>query len=96
MELSPITLLGDLSRERSNWIDVRHYPDTVTLRRMIRLADFAAQNPVRWQVIRLKHDFPEMTQTDIAKTLRISQTTVSEHLAPVDLSRPDDYPDEEF
>ena len=61
--VSPIMLLRDLSRDRSNWIDVRHYPDTVTLRRMIRLADFAAQNPTRWQVIRLKHDCPGMTQT---------------------------------
>ena len=42
--VSPIMLLRDLSRDRSNWTDVRHYPDTVTLRRMIRLADFAAQN----------------------------------------------------
>lgn len=35
--VSPIMLLRDLSRDRSNWTDVRHYPDTVTLRRMIRL-----------------------------------------------------------
>ena len=93
--VSPIMLLRDLSRDRSNWTDVRHYPDTVTLRRMIRLADFAAQNPTRWQAIRLKHECPGMTQTEIARVLRISQSAVSEYLKPVDLARPDDYPEDD-
>ena len=77
--VSPIMLLRDLSRDRSNWTDVRHYPDTVTLRRMIRL----------------KHECPGMTQTEIARVLRISQSAVSEYLKPVELARPDDYPEDD-
>lgn len=93
--VSPLELLRDLSRDRSNWVDMRHYPDTVTLRRMIRLADFVAQNPARWQAIRLRHECPTMTQAEIAQVLRVSQSAVSEYLKPVDLARPDDYPEDD-
>ena len=36
-----------------------------------------------------------MTQTEIARVLRISQSAVSEYLKPVDLARPDDYPEDD-
>ena len=61
--VSPIMLLRDLSRDRSNWTDVRQ--------------------------------FNLMTQTEIARVLRISQSAVSEYLKPVDLARPDDYPEDD-
>ncbi len=92
---SALDLLEEFSQNRSSWIDIRRYPDSITLRRMIRLADFAAANPVRWQVIRLKYTCPEMTQQEIALALGISQQLVSDHLRPINLAQPDDYPEDD-
>lgn len=39
----------------------------LTFRHMIALADFAAANPVRWNVIRTHHMCPELKQKDIAQ-----------------------------
>ncbi len=85
---------GQLSRERSTWTDIKHYPSTITLRRMIRLADFVAEDPKRWKTIRLHFERPELSQEDLAKVLRISQAKVSLYLQDINLATPDDYPDE--
>lgn len=87
-------ILHELSNDRSSWTDVRHYPDTITLRRMIRLADFAAKYPLRWKAMRLRHYNQQMTQQQIADELGVSQAAVAEYLRPFDLSDPDDYPHE--
>lgn len=94
MGITPQTLLDELGGERSSWIDVAHYPDTLTLRRMLRLADFAAENPARWRVIRLAYECPELSYAEIGVILGISQATVCRHLAPVNLALPEDYPAE--
>lgn len=39
----------------------------LTFRHMIALADFAAANPVRWNVIRTHHMCPGLKQKDIAQ-----------------------------
>ena len=46
--LSQFQILAELAADRSSWLDIRHYPPTVTCRRMLRLADFAAAEPSRW------------------------------------------------
>ena len=59
-------VMGELYSDRSNWVDVRHYPSTVICRRMLRLADFAAADPARWGSCRLAFEVPELSRPELA------------------------------
>lgn len=90
-QLSQFELLAGLAADRSGWTDVRHYPDTVTCRRFLRLADWAAADPRRWRTCRLAYECPELSFREIAAVLGFSLGTVQRHVAPADLSDPADF-----
>ena len=59
-------VMSELYSDRSNWVDVKHYPSTVTCRRMLRLADFAAADPARWGSCRMAFEVPELSYRELA------------------------------
>ena len=80
-------VMSELYSDRSNWVDVRHYPSTVTCRRMLRLADFAAADPARWSSCRMAFEVPELSYRELAVARGVSHTTIMRHLEPVELDR---------
>ena len=98
----PLTLeqfLDEARFDRSTWVDVQHYPGSVTLRRFVRLCNYIAgrrDGALWWRVNYLHHMNPAFTQAELAGILGVRQQTVSELLQPVDLSDPSDYPDDEY
>lgn len=78
---TPYTLLLDFEEEEATWQGLPHCPDTVTMRNMIRLADWVANHPVEWRVVRDRALMPHMTQTELAALLDISQQHVSRILS---------------
>ena len=76
-------ILAEAERDRSTWEDGA-MPNTETLRRMILLADWVNQEPMRWQAYRMKHIDQERNE-DIAKTLNVAVRTVRRYLRPVRL-----------
>ncbi len=89
-------VMTELYRDRSSWMDVRHYPDTVTCRRMLRLADFAAADPARWGSCRLAFEVPELSRPELAVARGISVRTLQRHLVQQDLSDAGDYTETEL
>ena len=63
-QLSQHDCLALFDRDRSTWAEVKFYPDTVTCRRMLRFADWAANFPQCYYAARRK----------LAQTGRTSQT----------------------
>lgn len=98
----PLTLarlLDEASFDRSTWVDVQHYPGSVTLRRVVRLCNYIAarrDGALWWQVNYLHYTNPAFTQAELAGILGVRRQLVSELLRAVDLSDPSDYPDDEY
>ncbi len=78
-------VMRELYRDRSSWVDIRHYPSTIVCRRMLRLADFAAADPARFSSCRMAFEVPELSYRELAVARGMSHTTVARHLAPFDL-----------
>lgn len=76
-------ILNEAEQDASTW-ENGAMPNTETLRRMILLADWASQEPLRWQVYRMKH-ISQQRNEEIAKTLNIAVRTVRRCLRPVHL-----------
>ena len=89
-------VMSELFADRSNWLDVRHYPSTVICRRMLRLADFAAADPARWGSCRLAFEVPELSRPELAVARGISVRTLQRHLAQQDLSDAGDFTESEL
>jgi len=89
--ISQFDIMAELAADRSSWYDVRHYPATVTCRRMLRLADFAAAEPGRWDTCRMSWECPELSYREIAALTGRGMSVVQRHVAPVDLSDPGDF-----
>lgn len=85
-------LLDELNRDESSWDDVKSYPSTITARRMIRLANFAAGQPKRWRAIYLHH-VVGLDREMIAVDLKVSERQLARYLEPVNFADPDDFPD---
>lgn len=90
--IDQFSLLDELNNDSSSWHDVRSFPDSITARRMIRLADFAADNPKRWHATKMWH-LHNLDADYIAVALKVSKATVYRFLQPVRLDADDDYPD---
>ncbi len=86
--LNQFELLDELNRETSNWRNIRNFPDTITCRRMLRLANFAAANPRRWTVTYYWHILDLDAET-IAARLNVSLRTVYNDLRPIRLDSED-------
>lgn len=89
-------VMSELFADQSNWVDVRHYPSTVTCRRMLRLADFAAADPARWSSCRMAFEVPELSRPELAVARGISVRTLQRHLAQQDLSDAGDFTEREL
>ena len=88
--------MGELFADRSSWADIRRYPDTVTCRRMLRLADFAAADPARWSSCRMAFEVPELSRPELAVARGISVRTLQRHLAQQELSDAGDFTEREL
>lgn len=84
-------VMSELFADRSNWVDVRHYPSTVTCRRMLRLADFAAADPARWGSCRMAFEVPELSYRELAVARGVSHTTIMRHLAKAEVGDAGDF-----
>ena len=88
--LSQFDILGQLAADRSSWITGDDYPSTVICRRIISLADWAAENPERWRVSRLSFECPELSNSELAAALDLPELQINRFLAPADLIHPAD------
>ena len=89
-------VMRELFADRSSWVDIRHYPDTVTCRRMLRLADFAAADPARWSSCRMAFEVPELSYRELAVARGVSHTTIMRHLAKAEVGDAGDFTDREL
>ena len=89
-------VMAELYSDRSNWVDVKHYPSTVTCRRMLRLADFAAADPARWSSCRMAFEVPELSYRELAVARGVSHTTIMRHLAKAEVGDAGDFTDREL
>ena len=89
-------VMSEIFADRSNWVDVKHYPSTVICRRMLRLADFAAADPARWSSCRMAFEVPELARPELAVARGVSVRTLQRHLAQQDLSDAGDFTDREL
>ena len=89
-------VMSGLFADRSSWVDIRHYPDTVTCRRMLRLADFAAADPARWSSCRMAFEVPELSYRELAVARGVSHTTIMRHLAKAEVGDAADYTETEL
>lgn len=89
--LSQFQIMAELAVDRSTWADVQHYPATVTCRRLLRLADFAAAEPARWGTCLVAWECPELSFAEVAAITGRTMTQVQRHVAPADLSDREDF-----
>lgn len=57
----------------------------ITMEMFYAIGDFAIGNPDRFQTIKTKSFYPQMTLNQISKFLGVSRRTVINHLKPVNL-----------
>ena len=89
-------VMSELFADRSNWVDIKHYPSTVICRRMLRLADFAAADPARWGSCRMAFEVPELSYRELAVARRVSHTTIMRHLAKAEVGDAGDFTESEL
>ena len=90
-------MLALFDRDRSSWYDVRHFPDSVTCRRILRFADWAARFPRHYQAARRCYEAPELSFREIAVMAGVPWGTFSKRLAPVTaIDDKEDYSDIEL
>ena len=90
-------MLALFDRDRSSWYDVRHFPDSVTCRRILRFADWAARFPRHYQAARRCYEAPELSFREIAVMAGVPWGTFSKRLAPVtSIDDGEDYSDIEL
>ena len=95
--LNQYNMLALFDRDRSSWEDLRHYPDTVTCRRMLRFADWAAKFPKHYETARRVYEAPELSLREAAAVAGVSWTTFRERIKPTfEIDDTQDYSDKEL
>ena len=95
--LNQYNMLALFDRDRSSWSDLRHYPDTVTCRRMLRFADWAAKFPKHYETARRVYEAPELSLREAAAVAGVSWTTFRERMKPTfEIDDKQDYSDKEL
>ena len=90
-------MLALFDRDRSSWYDVRHFPDSVTCRRILRFADWAARFPRHYQAARRCYEAPELSFREIAVMLGWPESSLRLRLADVtSIDDVEDYSDIEL
>lgn len=94
--LSQFCLFAALNADRSAWIDLRSYPSTVVCRRMLRLADWAAEFPRRYAICRMSWECRELSFTEIAAIRETTLEQVCKAIAAVEFDDAADFADDEL
>lgn len=95
--LNQYNMLALFDRDRSDWSDLRHYPDTVTCRRMLRFADWAAKFPSCYEASRRVYEAPELSLREVAVFAGVAWSTFRERMkATTDIDDPLDFSDKEL
>ncbi len=72
--------LDELQFDISSWFSVDQYPDSLTCRNMVWLADFAAEKPEIWKTAKMAFYHPQLTQEELGKRLSVSSATIGNRL----------------
>ena len=82
-QLSQHDCLALFDRDRSTWEEVKFYPDTVTCRRMLRFADWAANFPQYYYAARRNYEAPELSFRELALMAGMPESTFRSRLKAV-------------
>ena len=85
--VEPAELAAMIGSTPASWRGESNLPDTVTMRRMLFLADYAAENPLRWQLFKARITQPRRTQRELAEELKISLASVKRILCKIRLPK---------
>lgn len=85
--VEPSELTNMIGQSPATWRGTSNLPDTVTLRRMLFLADYAAENPLRWQLFKARITQPRKTQRELAEDLKISLSSLKRMLCKLRLPK---------
>ena len=95
--LSQHDCLALFDRDRSTWAEVKFYPDTVTCRRMLRFADWAARFPKNFSAARRSYEAPELSFRELAIMAGMPDSTFRSRLKAVYvIDDPEDFSDLEL
>ena len=96
-QLSQHDCLALFDRDRSTWEEVKFYPDTVTCRRMLRFADWAARFPKNFSAARRAYEAPELSFRELALMAGVPESTFRSRLKAVySIDDPEDFSDLEL
>ena len=96
-QLSQHDCLALFDRDRSTWAEVKFYPDTVTCRRMLRFADWAARFPKNFSAARRSYEAPELSFRELALMAGMPESTFRSRLKAVYwIDDPQDFSDLEL
>lgn len=96
-QLSQHDCLALFDRDRSTWAEVKFYPDTVTCRRMLRFADWAANFPQCYYAARRNYEAPELSFRELALMAGMPESTFRSRLKAVYwIDDPQDFSDLEL
>lgn len=85
--VEPAELAVMIGSNPASWRGKSNLPDTVTMRRMLFLADYAAENPLRWQLFKARITQPRKTQRELAEDLKISLSSLKRMLCKIRLPK---------
>ncbi len=71
------------AEDSASWYDMRNFPGLDVCRLILLLADFAAENPLRWKATRLRMEAPELGMEELRIALATSRATLYRHLRPI-------------
>ena len=96
-QLSQHDCLALFDRDRSTWAEVKFYPDTVTCRRMLRFAEWAANFPQNYYAARRNYEAPELSFRELALMAGMPESTFRSRLKAVYwIDDPEDFSDLEL
>ena len=85
--VEPAELATMIGSTPASWRGESDLPDTVTMRRMLFLADYAAENPLRWKLFKARITQPRKTQRELAEDLKISLSSLKRMLCKIRLPK---------
>ena len=95
--LSQHDCLALFDRDRSTWEEVKFFPSTVTCRRMLRFADWAANFPQNYYAARRNYEAPELSYRELALMAGMPESTFRSRLKAVYwIDDPQDFSDLEL
>ena len=95
--LSQHDCLALFDRDRSSWAEVKFFPSTVTCRRMLRFADWAANFPQNYYAARRNYEAPELSYRELALMAGMPESTFRSRLKAVYwIDDPQDFSDLEL